>query len=53
VVEGIEKVLWEKVKWLKVSSVSRPKKLEGEKGTGTAKLMKPHHELNLGGRIGL
>jgi hypothetical protein len=38
---------------LKVSSVSRPKKLEGEKGTGTAKLMKPHHELNLGGRIGL
>ena len=40
-------------KRLKVSSVSRPKKLEGEKGTGTAKLMKPHHELNLGGRIGL
>jgi hypothetical protein len=52
VVEGIKKILLEKVKWLKVSSVSRGKKLEREGGAGAAKLMKPHHELNLNGRIG-
>jgi hypothetical protein len=28
-------------------------KAEGRSGAGAAKLMKPHHELNLNGRIGL
>jgi hypothetical protein len=44
-------------KWLesllKVSSVSRAKKLEGEGEAGAAKLMKPRGELNFNGRIGL
>jgi hypothetical protein len=41
------------VKWLKVSSVSRLEKLERVREAGTAKLMKPHHELNLNGKFGL
>jgi hypothetical protein len=52
VVEGERKIKKMFVKWLKVSSVSRGKKLEREGGAGAAKLMKPHHELNLNGRIG-
>jgi hypothetical protein len=40
------------VKRFKVSSGSRAEELEKESEARAANLMKPHHELNLNGKIG-